>query len=577
MTLRAYGLGAEAYAASLPERWPLIVSDAEGAAHALAEGVERRSRGERFFFACALQEPRADVAMALSARLCVESPDRDALRVHLDALSQEQLTVNGVPQRNISTITEPARLTLRDLARISDGLFARSYREATKVRAILGIEVADVVVAPVVDASLASVRRGSTTDAFVVWAPSLTPEQAALFAFALDEWDIPVIVACREAGRVPHLRATFVRADPLVLERAHAVLDAEVGSPATAIALARSGFPLAVASTSGAAEYLRNCAIYDPWDWKSILRAAAIARGSSPALERHAIHQREPDAVIASDSKNHVALGVTDRRPLVSVILPTYNRRDLLPRSLDSMARQTYRSFEVVLVDNGGEPVQDIADRYSFVRRIRVEQNRGCCGGFNIGLDHACGEYVMFLTDDDRYFPNALEDLVASVKRAGTKVAHGNTVVRFIDQKNDGSEYLKGYRVMFSAVMNRTDLLYEGELLLPAGIYEKSIFDELGKWDESIPQQADYELLVRISRKYDFAYVDRPIFEFSYRMRGTTLSHAEGGEGILRSLLSIYDRYPSNSRFVAERRAAMTAFLQSHRTGPLWEPYMALR
>lgn len=101
-------------------------------------------------------------------------------------------------------------------------------------------------------------------------------------------------------------------------------------------------------------------------------------------------------------------------RPLVSVIVPTFNRAALLPRALDSIVAQTFSDWEIVLVDDGstdetGEVANryahELGERFQYVRRA----NTGCCGARNDGISRARGSFVAFLDSDDEFLPEKLE------------------------------------------------------------------------------------------------------------------------------------------------------------------------
>lgn len=102
----------------------------------------------------------------------------------------------------------------------------------------------------------------------------------------------------------------------------------------------------------------------------------------------------------------------TKRMPLVSVIIPTYNRAHTLPASIDSVLCQTYDNLEVIVVDDGSTDgteifVRGLAD--SRVRYIKNSGNHGPAAARNLGVRRAEGEYVAFQDSDDEWRPDKLE------------------------------------------------------------------------------------------------------------------------------------------------------------------------
>jgi glycosyltransferase involved in cell wall biosynthesis len=104
---------------------------------------------------------------------------------------------------------------------------------------------------------------------------------------------------------------------------------------------------------------------------------------------------------------------------LVSVLVPTYKRSDLLPRALDSILAQTYKNIEIVVVDDNAPgsvhraKTEQLMHRYMEENQsVKYVQTAGATGGGaarNFGLRHCTGEYIAFLDDDDRYLPDKIE------------------------------------------------------------------------------------------------------------------------------------------------------------------------
>ena len=113
--------------------------------------------------------------------------------------------------------------------------------------------------------------------------------------------------------------------------------------------------------------------------------------------------------------------------PKVSVVVPTYNRAELLPRALDSVIAQTFRNFELIIVDDHStDTTQRVIAEYANdprVRALRHERTRGQSSALNRGIAVARGEYVAFLDDDDEWLPTKLALQVEVLDAAPSKVA----------------------------------------------------------------------------------------------------------------------------------------------------------
>jgi glycosyltransferase involved in cell wall biosynthesis len=101
-------------------------------------------------------------------------------------------------------------------------------------------------------------------------------------------------------------------------------------------------------------------------------------------------------------------------QPLVSVILPTYNRAHIVSKALQSVLAQTYPNFEVIVIDDGStdntkEIITNIACKDPRVKYFRNNENKGPAGARNVGISLAKGELIAFIDDDVEWFPNKLE------------------------------------------------------------------------------------------------------------------------------------------------------------------------
>lgn len=97
----------------------------------------------------------------------------------------------------------------------------------------------------------------------------------------------------------------------------------------------------------------------------------------------------------------------------VSVVIPAYNRANLLPRAIDSVLAQTRQNFELIIVDDGSmDNTKEIVQNYSYpkIRYIRNESNLGATRSRNIGIQNSMGDVIAFLDSDDTWLPNKLED-----------------------------------------------------------------------------------------------------------------------------------------------------------------------
>jgi len=120
--------------------------------------------------------------------------------------------------------------------------------------------------------------------------------------------------------------------------------------------------------------------------------------------------------------------------PFFSVIIPTFNRRALLTYALDSVRRQTFTDYEVIVVDDGS--TDDTLEGLSTFPDVKVlrQKNRGPGVARNLGVRESCGQYIAFLDSDDVWFPWSLETYAAILRRSEAPAFVAGKPFRFRDE-----------------------------------------------------------------------------------------------------------------------------------------------
>lgn len=219
--------------------------------------------------------------------------------------------------------------------------------------------------------------------------------------------------------------------------------------------------------------------------------------------------------------------------PLISIVIPTRNRPDLLARAVESVLAQDYRPLEIVVVDDGStDSTPEVAARYvrehpTIVRLIR-QDNRGSPFPHNNGIRQSRGEFVGLLADDDEFMLGKLQAQMDVLGRTGTRVAFtaywrssqdADQLVRLPDDALVGcvidSAYLRNALLQGCVVLDCT-MLAERELLF-----------EYGLLDEQLPTCSDWDLFLRLAfAGVQMAYLQHPYVR--YRVHPSTISHQAG-------------------------------------------------
>lgn len=221
----------------------------------------------------------------------------------------------------------------------------------------------------------------------------------------------------------------------------------------------------------------------------------------------------------------------------VSIVIPTYQRRELLLETLASVAAQTYRDFECIVADDGsrdgtGDAVAAFAAGDARFRYVR-QDNRGTPGATrNLGLRHATGELVAFLDDDDLWTPEKLVEQVAILDAEPDVALVFTQVQRFGAGDGIWPEATLPRRFDLNTLVRRNVIPCSSVLVRRAALDRAGPFDEVLRFGE------DFELWLRIARHAPLRF--HPEVRVRYRVQATGLSKNLTAE--LDALGIIFDR-----------------------------------
>jgi glycosyltransferase involved in cell wall biosynthesis len=211
--------------------------------------------------------------------------------------------------------------------------------------------------------------------------------------------------------------------------------------------------------------------------------------------------------------------------PLISVIIPTFNRTRQVQAALRSVLAQTYTEFEVIVVDDGstdgtGQALQTLVSQEGCNgRRVRYffRPNQGQSAARNMGIEKARGELVAFLDSDDIWLPEKLEWQVRALEQFKDKCCACITDARLVDSlgmdtlafRESGKPYEETLGIDFEAVRNLVkcrDPFWIYTLLVRA-----DVFKQLGWFDNQLGYAEDHDFLFRLSLATTFCYVNKPL------------------------------------------------------------------
>jgi glycosyltransferase involved in cell wall biosynthesis len=219
-------------------------------------------------------------------------------------------------------------------------------------------------------------------------------------------------------------------------------------------------------------------------------------------------------------------------RPLVSVVVPCYNQARFLGETIESALQQTGAQVEVIVVDDGStDHTASVAAMYPAVRYLR-QQNQGAAAARTAGLRASKGEYVIFLDSDDRLLADAIDRGVEYLT-AHPDYAFVTGHVRLITE--DGSP--AGIPPQEHADTDHYIALLRSNFIWTPGVvtYRRSVFDFVDAFDSSAGGSADYELNIRIARRFPIGCHHQLILEY----RQHTANMSSDATHMLRSAVSV--------------------------------------
>ncbi|MHC4113764.1 MAG: glycosyltransferase family 2 protein [Planctomycetota bacterium] len=194
----------------------------------------------------------------------------------------------------------------------------------------------------------------------------------------------------------------------------------------------------------------------------------------------------------------------------VSICIPTYNRKNYLKETLESVFAQTYKDYEVVIVDDGStDGTEQMIKQSNYPIRYFWQNNLGVSKARNKLIELAEGEYITFIDSDDLLFRYAVEDLMNLVECNGSDIVAYSSYVG-IDER--GNRVKRKPRKLPSGCIAAD--LFEYIYVHSCGtVCRKELFEEAGGFDILLPVCSEYALWLKLSLKYDFVPTARPAFK----------------------------------------------------------------
>ena len=206
----------------------------------------------------------------------------------------------------------------------------------------------------------------------------------------------------------------------------------------------------------------------------------------------------------------------------VSVIIPTYNRPQYLLLAIESVLKQTFQDFEIIVTGDGApDSTRVMVEKYKDKVRFVNQEHMVISAARNNGIRYATGEWIAFLDDDDIWLPEKLKRQIDAIERH-PEIAMVGSEVFTIDAEGRRTGHWKKSDLGLGNRDTFNDLFEGNYLHAMTTMIRKDCLLAAGCFDEELKTTEDYDLWLRIAKKHKFHYINEPLAE--YRLHGKRAS-----------------------------------------------------
>lgn len=240
--------------------------------------------------------------------------------------------------------------------------------------------------------------------------------------------------------------------------------------------------------------------------------------------------------------------------PKISIIIPTYNSSRFIKRTIGSVLTQTFRDWELIIVDDCSKDNTELAVREfaKFDKRIKFFKTNENSGGpatpKNLGVEKAEGEYVAFLDHDDEWFPEKLEKQLRVFQNSkddnlGLVSCGANLINK--KKKKFGVYNPKNIKIGFPEILLRNPIYSNSSVLI-----KKKVIDIVGERDEKMRYSEDWDMWIRICKNnFKINFIDKPLFNYHFHDSNVTkatkdkLIKVRDAEYVFNKHHELYEKY----------------------------------
>lgn len=250
--------------------------------------------------------------------------------------------------------------------------------------------------------------------------------------------------------------------------------------------------------------------------------------------------------------------------PLVSIIIPTYNRANLLPNAIESVLGQGYPNTEIIIVDDGStDDTQNVLEQFAGRINVVIQENKGASAARNHGIRLSKGDIIAFLDSDDLWLPTKLERQVAILQSADPTIpcCLCNIRLAYSDGRTGSSFDLSLIKpsIEEGLWLNVLEVLASRFILFNQSVaIRREALVKVGGFDESYKYMEDHDLAMRLALLGSWAFIREPLVIWNQGTIDSLTKQAETERmNVYKTIVDMYQKivllaenpsYPKNLR-----------------------------
>ncbi len=261
--------------------------------------------------------------------------------------------------------------------------------------------------------------------------------------------------------------------------------------------------------------------------------------------------------------------------PKVSIIIPNYNYGKFIAQALESVLRQSFRDYEVIVIDDGStdnscEIIEQYSERFGTKLKCIVQSNQGVAVARNNGILKARGDYIAFLDADDIWLDYALQSLVDAIEGSNCGLVYGN--VEYFDvamEKRMGIRFTSNSELVpYRGKDCFAKLFVHGNFIpMDAAIMRSSVFKKSGLFDKRFRCGEDLDMWMRIALQYEIGYLDQILTHLRKHSSSLSSLFIDSAKADILMTHRMFQEVPHFTELVSQKQMDDKLYLSYYRLG----------